>query len=270
MEDRKEMDELDVTHELDTTQELKRTHEIDEIDEIKETIPKKQRKDRHLWSVVLIIVIGIVLCGGVLCILTPDDAESVPQEMLQVSEMRAICELATQECYIRNVAKYNEEDVAGALWWKKDKCFWIEYTGIVNLGIDVSLLTLLVEGDTAKVTLPPIEVLSSRIDETTLTEDSFIIAKDSVSPTADEQTALLAAANEAMCQDVRSNKVLINNAQKHAQTLLTNYINYMGQMEGKVYTIEWLYMPQALPVLMDNVQASDSVQGDVQVNKQQE
>lgn len=49
----------------------------------------------------------------------------------QVLQMKSICELATMECYYHNVAKYTEEDAEGILFWKKDKKFWIEYSGIV-------------------------------------------------------------------------------------------------------------------------------------------
>lgn len=38
-----------------------------------------------------------------------------------VTEMKAICEPATMECYYHNVAKYSEEDASGILWWEKDR-----------------------------------------------------------------------------------------------------------------------------------------------------
>ena len=49
----------------------------------------------------------------------------------QVSQMKAICELAVMDCYYHNVAKFTEKDAEGALFWKKDKHFWVEYSGIV-------------------------------------------------------------------------------------------------------------------------------------------
>ena len=49
--------------------------------------------------------------------------DEIQQEDIEpgVPQMKTICELATMDCYYHNVAKYNEEDASGALWWKKDR-----------------------------------------------------------------------------------------------------------------------------------------------------
>ena len=48
----------------------------------------------------------------------------------QDSQMKAIFELATMDCYYHNVAKYLKEDASGMLWWEKDRHFWVEYSGV--------------------------------------------------------------------------------------------------------------------------------------------
>lgn len=50
----------------------------------------------------------------------------------------AICELSTMDCYYHNVAKYFEKDAQKGFLGigKKDKRFWIEYSGVVQMGID--------------------------------------------------------------------------------------------------------------------------------------
>lgn len=62
-------------------------------------------------------------------------------------QVRAICELSVMDCYYHNVAKFNKEKVQGILWWQKDRRFWIEYDGIVKLGIDASQVQIEGEGD---------------------------------------------------------------------------------------------------------------------------
>ena len=86
--------------------------------------------------------------------------EQLPKVEPQISQMRSICELAVMECYYHNVAKYQEEDAAGFLLWKKDKHFWIEYSGVVELGIDASRLSMEVSGDEVTITIPAAKVLS--------------------------------------------------------------------------------------------------------------
>lgn len=101
--------------------------------------------------------------------------EIIPQS----SQMKSICELATMDCYYHNVAKYNEEDASGIWLWKKDRKFWIEYAGVVTVGIDASLVNMEVKDDTITITLPPAKILGCKVDESTLTEDSFYCGYDS-------------------------------------------------------------------------------------------
>lgn len=160
----------------------------------------------------------------------------------QVSQMKSICELATMECYYHNVAKYSEEDAQGALWWKKDKHFWIEYSGIVKIGIDASRLNIKVEDEFVTITLPPAKVLSSRVDETSLTKDSFYKEKNSADVTGEDQTKAFKEAQENMENEAANDSTLLANAQQRAQILLEEYVTNIGNAVGKEYSIEWKYL----------------------------
>ena len=74
----------------------------------------------------LLLIIAVLLCCFVGC---KKEQETIPEE----AKMRAIFELATMDCYYHNVAKFEQKDAEGFLWWKKDARFWIEYAGIVRL-----------------------------------------------------------------------------------------------------------------------------------------
>jgi hypothetical protein len=169
----------------------------------------------------------------------------------QVSQMRSICELATLECYYHNVAKYKEEDAKGFWLWKKDKHFWIEYSGIVKIGIDVSLLSIEVKDDSVTIKIPNAKVLGSRIDEASLTKDSFIVDIDSADIDAKDQTIAFAEAKENMLRTASEDSALLASAQQRAQTLLERYITNIGNVVGKEYSIEWEYIEDDEPVLAD-------------------
>ena len=128
---------------------------------------------KKVISTVLLVLmsLSLVACGKN----EDEKKEIIPQS----SQMKSICELATMDCYYHNVAKYNEEDASGIWLWKKDRKFWIEYAGVVTVGIDASLVNMEVKDDTVTITLPPAKILGCKVDESTLTEDSFIVAKDS-------------------------------------------------------------------------------------------
>ena len=160
----------------------------------------------------------------------------------QVSQMKTICELATMDCYFHNVAKFEEKDAEKVLLWTKDKRFWSEYSGVVTIGIDVSLLNIEVVDYVVTITIPPAEVLGCRVDETTLSEESFIIDKDSANINADDQTEAFRQAQILMEKAAVEDTILLAGAQQRAQRLLEDYINNIGETVGVNYTIKWVYV----------------------------
>ena len=163
----------------------------------------------------------------------------------QVTQMKSICELATMKCYYHNVAKYSENDVEGILWWKKSRNFWVEYAGIVTIGIDTSLVKIEVDGENVTITIPPAKVLGCKVDEKTLTKDSFIVATNSAKVEAEHQTEAFKNAQAKMQEAVSGDTVLLANAQQRAQKLLEDYVNNIGSYVGKSYHIKWIYLEGA-------------------------
>lgn len=159
-----------------------------------------------------------------------------------VTEMKAICELATMECYYHNVAKYSEEDASGILWWEKDRKFWIEYAGIVTVGIDASFVKIDVDGEKVTITIPPAKVLGCRVDEESLTADSVIVGQNSAKVKSEHQTVAYKEAQENMRAKAASDTALLASAQQCAQRLLENYVNSIGDLTQKNYQIEWIYL----------------------------
>lgn len=174
-------------------------------------------------------LLGCASCAG----------EQVPDVEPQVSRMRSICELAVMECYYHNVAKYREEDAESFLFWSRDKHFWIEYSGVVELGVDASLVSMELQGDTVAITLPEAKVLSCTVDSTSLTEDSFIVDQGSAKITAEDETAAFAQAQARMEAAAAGDRVLLASARERAQALLEAYVRNIGQAVGREYTVRW-------------------------------
>ena len=183
----------------------------------------------------------LLICFLLVCTACKNEKEE-PQAKPDVVQAKAICELATMECYYNNVAKYYEEDASGFLFWEKDKNFWIEYSGIVTVGIDASRLAIEVDGTTVTISLPPAEVLDCAVDNDSLTEDSFYIADDSAKVKAEDQTQALQVAQQKMREEAENDSELLSDAQQLAQKLLEDYVNNLGEAVGVEYTIEWIYL----------------------------
>ena len=192
-----------------------------------------------------IISILLVFMLAFSCMACAKTTEPKQEIVPQASQMKAICELATMKCYYHNVAKYIREDAAGILWWKKDRRFWIEYDGIVTMGIDASLVDIEVDNDTVTITIPPAKVLGFEVDETTLNEDSYIVDTKSAKVKAEHQTEAFKQAQDHMKEEAEKDTLLLANAQQRAQKLLEDYVNNIGNCVGKTYNIKWIYLDGA-------------------------
>ena len=188
---------------------------------------------RKYLSVILIIM---------MCFSSMSCAKEIKNIALETSQMKSICELAVMECYYHNVAKYKEENATGILWWEKDRHFWMEYAGVVTIGVDTSLMNIEVKDENVTITIPPAKVLGCKVDETTLTEDSFIVAQNSAKVEAEHQTEAFKSAKDKLESEAKSNFTLLAAAQQRVQKLLEDYVTNIGNSVGKTYKIKWIYL----------------------------
>ena len=183
-----------------------------------------------------VLMLSLAACSNT----EPDPVDLEPD----TSQMKAICELAVMDCYYHNVAKYELKDAEGFLWWTKDKNFWIEYSGVVTLGVDVSRVTVEVDGTKVTISIPAAEVLSCTVDSSSLTEDSYIVAKDSAAIEAEDEIAAFSVAQADLEATASKDTALLARAQQQAQQLLEDYITNIGKATGKSYSIEWIYLDE--------------------------
>lgn len=161
---------------------------------------------------------------------------------IEVKEMRAIAELATVECYFHNVAKFDQDNNKTwfEFWEKENVRFWIEYDGVVVIGIKADELKIKVDGENVTITLPKAEVLDVKVNEASLSDDSFIYDTNSQKPTAEMETAAFEEAQNRMRAEAESNNALLVNAEDNAKELLENYVKYIGDLIGIDYKIDWI------------------------------
>ena len=188
----------------------------------------------------LLSILAIVLC------LSACDMGEQPlvKKEVEIEEMRSIMELATIECYFHNVAKSEELLEKGFLeFWKKDSIhFWIEYDGIVKIGLDATKLKMEVKDDKVTITLPQAVVLDAKVNPESLTKDSFYYDKNSEKPSEKDEIEAFNQSQKAMIDAASSNSALLNNARENAKELLENYVVTIGNATGVTYNIEWKYL----------------------------
>lgn len=207
---------------------------------------------KKMLSAILIGVLSVCLCA---CGNREDQTDSQtakPTEsgmaetqseavLPDLGHIRSICSLATMECYYHNVAKSVKEKGSGiSHWGEKDRKFWIEYTGVAKIGINMSDVAILVDGNAVTVTLPKATLISCGIEE--IDENSFVYTEDSWNKnpiTADEQTAAVDQAQNDMKANIENDAALLETARERAKKLIENYIEQLGEASGTEYVITW-------------------------------
>lgn len=189
----------------------------------------------------------VVLCLAVIMLFTAcgKKGEEVTKE-LSITQMQTICELATLKCYYHNVAKLTKEKEV--LWWDTSAELWIEYSGIVKLGVDIANLDMQVDGDQVTITMPKAEVLSCQVDQTSLNEDSYYTTREGLGAekiNADDQTEAIKTAQENMLENVQSDESLLQQAQQRAQELLEQYVKNVGDAMGKTHEVSFVIADEA-------------------------
>ena len=183
------------------------------------------------------ILAGILLISAVGC----GKKEELPQEELKESQLQSVCELATLETYYHNTVRV--DDKKQVLWWDTKTQLWIEYSGIVKVGVDFSEVSMKVEGDVIQITIPEAKVLDYKVDEASLTEDSYLVGKSGLfAPeiSAEKQSDAFAAAEEKIKETAENDKALLLQARQRTETLLEEYARNIGELQGKEYQVEFV------------------------------
>ncbi|MGI6635563.1 MAG: DUF4230 domain-containing protein [Christensenellales bacterium] len=188
-----------------------------------------------LKKIILAIVLLLIVCVLAGCIYLGCGQ----QKKADFSKINEIAELATYDCYYHNVASF--EDTGNQFVIKYgNKKVWIEYTGVVTIGIDASKVNI-VEKDknVVEISIPPIKILSSKIEkdgvERVLPENGAF-----ASISTEDQVAAIADAQKNMEEAAAKDHILFAQGKKRVKYLLENFVTTVGKQIGKSYEIEWI------------------------------
>lgn len=208
------------------------------------------------------IILSGMICLAILALvlfIPGKKKEDKTFELSEYSSVSEICELATLRSYYHNVAVYEEKPEGAAkvisdiLTWPFNellktgyKQFWLEYSGIVEIGIDLKADKILINnpdaGGTVDIYVPDAKVLNVDADQS-----SFSKPLDETglftSITAKERSDAYAAAQENMRQEAENDQALLRRAKNNAKILLERYIVNLGREMGVEYTVNWVDNP---------------------------
>ena len=120
--------------------------------------------------------------------------------------------------------------------------FWIEYSGVAKLGINISKVSMKMEGKQIVITVPKAELLG--LSDYSFSEDSYISEDDGFNKnpiTPDNQTEAVKAAQEDIKKKFAEDDAMLVRAQDRAKDLIENYITQLGDISKTNYQIKWSY-----------------------------
>lgn len=205
------------------------------------------------------IVAGVVCLIIFVCLLVIPDGnkEHNTISLSEYSSINTICELATLRSFYHNVAMYEKEPdgsnkfVNDVLFWPFGgytkigyKQFWLEYSGIVETGVDASKIKINNPdaNGIVEVYIPEAKVFSVYADEASLTEP---LSENGWFTTISgkEKTEAFATAQSAMRQEAENDQSLLRRSKENAKLLLERYIVNTGKQMGANYTVKWIDNP---------------------------
>lgn len=193
-------------------------------------------KRTFIGIISVILLISFTGCGGS----KETKVNEIKSSDISLNKMQSVCELATIECFYHNTAKYKDTDKI--LWWDTKTELWIEYSGVVKIGIKPDKLDMSVDGNVVTVTIPDAEIISYKIHPDSLDPDKYIVGKEGLGAKnikAKDQTEAFNAAQQNMKETVEADYTLLLQGQQRAQELIERYIKNVGEIVGKDYEVKW-------------------------------
>ena len=193
------------------------------------------------WKLSLIIIAVDILLFGALFFTNNKQTEPFDKQIASTNIQR-ICELATLDCYYHNVSNWSQP--AYNFLGYGEKTVWIEYDGMVRVGINAGKVKI---SDPDKdgiitVTIPEATILDKDLDENSIKEldreKTVLFFTDWVN--AEDRKKALANAQNDMEASVRKNEMILNEARERAKRVVERNIVAIGEAAGKHYTVEFV------------------------------
>lgn len=177
------------------------------------------------------------------------------------SEVDAICQLATLDCYYHNVAKSVKYAGTGIEHMGEvDRKFWIEYDAYAKVGIDVNQVQMTIDEETHVITivLPQAMIVGAvNADPNSYNVNSYIEQPDTsrvanwVIDNVNRNPITVTDVTEAIAESlgeletqIMNDTALLNRARERAKDLIEGYIKQLAEMSDVEYTINWVYVEE--------------------------
>lgn len=201
----------------------------------------KSQKKQWLWNSIIGIVLVIAAVGIMFIFKIKLTENSAAADFSAVDK---ICELATLRCYYHDVAEYEKQPdglFQYGLFRYGYKKFWIEYDGVVEIGIDINEVQVQQpdRNGIVRIYMPDARILSVDADAYSMSDP---IADTGVftTITSEDKAEAFSAAQTSMRENAETDSRMLSQAYNNAKELLKQYIIRVGEQTGEQYTVDFL------------------------------
>lgn len=197
-----------------------------------------------VWNTLITAILVACVCVG---LHTWESQKKEVSNKAEFSAVNKVCELATLRCYYHDVAEYEKQPdglFKYGLFQYGYKKFWIEYDGIVEIGIDVGQVQVNEpdENGAVKIYVPKAEILNINADPESMSEVVADTGKFT-EITALEKADAFSEAQTTMKSNAENDSSILTQAHNNAKELLKQYVVNVGEQMGQHYTVEWISEP---------------------------
>lgn len=193
---------------------------------------------------IIVLVVDILLAGTLVFVNSNKQGFSNAGHISE-SNIQRICELATLECFYHNVTEWKKD---GNFFGYGGKKLWIEYDGIVRVGIKAGGQIKISEPDkdgVITVTMPVATILGKDLDEKSIYEiDSempmwgFIPLYEGVN--TEERKIAISQAQRDMEASASQNGMILDEALNRAKKIIEKNIVSIGESAGRHYSVKFV------------------------------
>lgn len=212
--------------------------------------------------IAVLVVCGIFVFVAMKADILPDFAspkanqeetvEETPEADLSINEsdIQSICEFATLKCYYHDVTEYEKQPDGIFKYLPINhgyKKMFLEYNGIVTVGIDASQVevNLLDDDQTVQIYVPDAKILGVNADKDSMSAPIEQTGAFTEITTQEKSDAFSSAQSE-MEKKAAADSTILSQAHSNAKKLIKQYITRIGEQMGHKYVVEWADSPSEI------------------------
>lgn len=195
------------------------------------------KKDKVVFRLGLIFLVAAIAVG--IYIIGYEKPVKETKKKADFSGITKICDLATLKCFYHNTTELRQD--ATGLFDYGYKKLWMEYTGVIEVGIDADQVKVSEPdaNNVVKVSIPEAKILNVTADTDSMSQpitDTGIFTKI----TTEDQDEAFSQAQQDMEEEAKEDQSILARGQDNAKKLIEEYIVNVGEQIGESYTVEWV------------------------------